>query len=109
MIKTVSDIHKMTVEEFGEWNMLNKSIQEFQEIIESIRDIKTGMINGAVTQEMFANLVEELGDGMNITDKLIVMFNLNKADVRSSAKDKMKRTLDLMTKEDYVIDYGGII
>lgn len=108
MIKTIDDIHRMTIEEFGELNMLNKSIQEFQESIEAIRDIKTGIINGDVSKEMFTNLIKELGDSLNVIDKLIVMLNLNKEDVKDSAKNKMKRTLDLMTNEDCVIDYGGI-
>ena len=108
MIKTIDDIHKMTIEKWGKLANINKAIQEHQEMIEALRDFKTAIAADNITQEVFDNIIEELGDCMNVDRKVEIIINIDHGVTVQSAKDKMKRTLDLMTKEDYVIDYGGI-
>jgi predicted house-cleaning noncanonical NTP pyrophosphatase (MazG superfamily) len=78
--------HKETIEKYGETAMINKSIQEFNELIEELRDYKAGYKNKT-------DIIEEIADCDNMLDKLIILFGFSSKEVVEIKNNKMIRTI----------------
>ena len=78
--------HKETINLYGDTAMINKSIQEFNELIEELRDYKAGYKNKT-------DIIEEIADCYNMLDKLIILFEFNSKEVVEIKNNKMIRTI----------------
>ena len=87
MILNERDIHQMTIEKYGAVEMINKCIQEMQELAECLRDNKHGENN-------LASVLEERVDVEKMLNKLDVIFGFKDADKKLISNAKMRRTLD---------------
>ena len=78
--------HKETIEKYGKIAMINKSIQEFNELIEELRDYKASHNNKT-------DIIEEIADCYNMLDKLLILFAFDPKEVREIKNNKMIRTI----------------
>ena len=78
--------HKETIDKYGQAAMVNKTIQEFNELIEELRDWKTGFKN-------IDHITEEIADCQNMLDKMIIMLKIDFKEVKEIKINKMKRTI----------------
>ena len=84
---TIKKIHIKTIEKYGRLANVNKAIQEFNELIEELRDNKNGCTN-------IPAIIEEIADCRNMIDKLIIIYNIDNNDVGEIQKNKMIRTYE---------------
>ena len=84
---TIKKIHIKTIEKYGRLANVNKAIQEFNELIEELRDNKNGNAN-------IPAIIEEIADCRNMIDKLIIIYNIDNNDVGEIQKNKMIRTYE---------------
>jgi len=87
MILNEREIHRKTIERYGAVEMINKCIQEMQELAENLRDNKHGADN-------IAQVLEERVDVEKMLNKLDVIFGFKDADKKLISNAKMRRTLD---------------
>ena len=78
--------HKETIEKYGKVAMVNKSIQEINELIEELRDYKSSHDNKH-------EIIEEIADCYNMLDKLVILFDFNSKEVVEIKNNKMIRTI----------------
>ena len=78
--------HKETIDKYGKTAMINKSIQEFNELIEELRDYKSSHDNKH-------EIIEEIADCYNMLDKLVILFDFNSKEVVEIKNNKMIRTI----------------
>ena len=84
---TINKIHELTIKKYGANSMLNKAIQEMNELIEELRDNKAGVKNVHC-------IMEEIADCRNMIDKLLIIFDINNNEVCEIQKNKMIRTYE---------------
>ena len=78
--------HKETIDKYGQVANVNKAIQEFNELIEELRDWKIGFKNKE-------NIIEEIADCYNMLDKMQIMFKVPASQIKDIKVSKMKRTV----------------
>lgn len=78
-------VHLKTIEKYGELKNINKAIQEFNELIEELRDNKAGSKN-------HDDIFDEVADCYNMLDKLCVIYGFDKREILTRMNDKMCRT-----------------
>lgn len=82
----IKDVHELTIAQYGETANINKAIQEFNELIEVLRDHKHG-------KTCINEIKEEIADCLNMIDKLCVLFDFRPVDINVIKHTKMLRTL----------------
>jgi len=93
MILNERDIHRMTIEKYGAIEMINKCIQEMQELAENLRDNKNGIDN-------LAGVLEERVDVEKMLNKIDVIFGFTEEDKQLISNAKMRRTLDRLEPDN---------
>ena len=82
---TRAEIHHKTISKWGRTANINKSIQEFNELIEELRDNKNGAKN-------HSEIFDEIADCYNMLDKLRIIYGFDIKDITARMNDKMCRT-----------------
>lgn len=82
---TRMSVHIKTIKKWGRVKNINKAIQEFNELIEELRDNKAGAKN-------HDDIFDEVADCYNMLDKLCVIYSLDKNEIRTRMNEKMCRT-----------------
>ena len=94
----MQDFHEKMIEKQGTLETVNKTIQEYLEYIEALRDFKSLCLAGDVDSEQMKTVLDRvLEEGVDsgvMRDRVDILFNFMPRELEFIKKSKINRTIE---------------